>query len=363
MAEKFLGRRLTQEEMAQAVTTNLTDYDTAKKYFEEMKKGNKDTYTKGSADKKTKDEETSYKGYHISKGQHAKVKDKESSPTDIECPKCGTSVGSDYKETPAGISFVCPKCGKQYIKYQSSKDTYTKGSADRKTKDVRYPNAEESQKYQQLIGVKQGDPKEREALEKYYGKKIPITQVYNYRMFLFENNIFKDGKSKDKYTGDPLTKKGNKILKAMRERYGKKKGESVFYASKNKGTITGVDGKVKDSEVIKEFQGGQIKKNDQGKFEIWFNERNEPQSTYSSLRDAEKMADFFSGKRRGSAGRLRKGLGLDKKTKDEVVQMQCNECGKRFKKNITSSTVEVKCPACGGYDTDVDEPRTKVIKR
>jgi hypothetical protein len=47
--------------------------------------------------------------------------------------------------------------------------------------------------------------------------------------------------------------------------------------------------------------------------------------------------------------------------KDEAVQMQCNECGKRFKKNITSSTVEVQCPACGGYDTDVDEPAGKVI--
>jgi hypothetical protein len=52
----------------------------------------------------------------------------------------------------------------------------------------------------------------------------------------------------DKFTGDPLTKKGNKILAAMRERYGKKKGKSVFYASKNKGTIAGVDGKTKDGE-------------------------------------------------------------------------------------------------------------------
>lgn len=54
MAEKFLGRRLTIKEMAQAETTNLTDYDSAKKYFEEMKGNSKDTYTKGSADRKTK---------------------------------------------------------------------------------------------------------------------------------------------------------------------------------------------------------------------------------------------------------------------------------------------------------------------
>jgi hypothetical protein len=39
----------------------------------------------------------------------------------------------------------------------------------------------------------------------------------------------------------PLTKKGKKIKKAMMEEYGKKRGEAVFYASRNKGTISGVD--------------------------------------------------------------------------------------------------------------------------
>ena len=39
----------------------------------------------------------------------------------------------------------------------------------------------------------------------------------------------------------PLTKKGKTIKRAMAKQYGEKKGESVFYASRNKGTITGVD--------------------------------------------------------------------------------------------------------------------------
>ena len=43
----------------------------------------------------------------------------------------------------------------------------------------------------------------------------------------------------------PLTKKGKKILRAMKEEYGAEKGERVFYASANKGTITGVHGKRK----------------------------------------------------------------------------------------------------------------------
>ena len=39
----------------------------------------------------------------------------------------------------------------------------------------------------------------------------------------------------------PLNKKGRKIKKAMRATYGKKKGERVFWASKNAKKITGVD--------------------------------------------------------------------------------------------------------------------------
>jgi len=37
----------------------------------------------------------------------------------------------------------------------------------------------------------------------------------------------------------PRTKKGNIILAAMIRQYGEEKGKQVFYASQNKGTITG----------------------------------------------------------------------------------------------------------------------------
>jgi hypothetical protein len=43
----------------------------------------------------------------------------------------------------------------------------------------------------------------------------------------------------------PLNKKGKKILKAMEDEYGAKKGKAVFYASENKGTIKGVTKKGK----------------------------------------------------------------------------------------------------------------------
>jgi|DEB0MinimDraft_4_1074332.scaffolds.fasta_scaffold45620_3 hypothetical protein len=39
----------------------------------------------------------------------------------------------------------------------------------------------------------------------------------------------------------PLNKKGKKIMKSMEEQYGKKKAKQIFYASKNKGKIKGVE--------------------------------------------------------------------------------------------------------------------------
>ena len=41
----------------------------------------------------------------------------------------------------------------------------------------------------------------------------------------------------------PLTSKGKKIKAAMRKEYGEERGERVFYASENKGTIKGVSKK------------------------------------------------------------------------------------------------------------------------
>lgn len=38
----------------------------------------------------------------------------------------------------------------------------------------------------------------------------------------------------------PLTEKGQEIKANMEKQYGEKRGEGVFYASANKGTITGV---------------------------------------------------------------------------------------------------------------------------
>lgn len=45
----------------------------------------------------------------------------------------------------------------------------------------------------------------------------------------------------------PLNKKGKKIMKSMKKEYGKKKGEQVFYASKNKATIKKVEKKSRKS--------------------------------------------------------------------------------------------------------------------
>mgnify|MGYP000412554480 FL=1 len=49
----------------------------------------------------------------------------------------------------------------------------------------------------------------------------------------------------------PLNEKGRKIMKSMKKQYGPKRGETVFYASKNKGTIKGVEKKKKRSKKAK----------------------------------------------------------------------------------------------------------------
>ena len=50
----------------------------------------------------------------------------------------------------------------------------------------------------------------------------------------------------------PLNKKGKKIIKSMKDQYGSKRGEKVFYASMNKGNIRGVE-KMKNGGLGKRF--------------------------------------------------------------------------------------------------------------
>jgi hypothetical protein len=57
---------------------------------------------------------------------------------------------------------------------------------------------------------------------------------------------------------DPLTEKGEKILKSMRDQYGKEKGESVFYASKNAGKISGIDQDAEDAVVYHGTRAGAL---------------------------------------------------------------------------------------------------------
>ena len=46
----------------------------------------------------------------------------------------------------------------------------------------------------------------------------------------------------------PLSDKGKEIIKNMHAKYGKKQGDSVFYASINKGTVTGAEKKPEEKK-------------------------------------------------------------------------------------------------------------------
>ena len=51
----------------------------------------------------------------------------------------------------------------------------------------------------------------------------------------------------------PLTEKGETILASMIEKYGEEEGKRIFYASKNAGTISGVDGAAMSDSLVLEF--------------------------------------------------------------------------------------------------------------
>lgn len=48
-----------------------------------------------------------------------------------------------------------------------------------------------------------------------------------------------------------------------------------------------------------------------------------------------------------------KKMGIIKEAKSESTKMECMECGHKFKKKLGPKTVDVRCPKCKGYDTDV----------
>ena len=52
----------------------------------------------------------------------------------------------------------------------------------------------------------------------------------------------------------PLTAKGEKIKRAMQAQYGAERGKQVFYASENKGTITGVHAGATETALPVDFR-------------------------------------------------------------------------------------------------------------
>ena len=51
-------------------------------------------------------------------------------------------------------------------------------------------------------------------------------------------------------------------------------------------------------------------------------------------------------------GPMKKFMGGKVGKASDKVNMECIECGKKFKKKIGPRTMEVKCPKCGSYDTE-----------
>jgi len=160
----------------------------------------------------------------------------------MECMECGYKFKKNL--SPNTFEVKCPKCGGYDVDVISE---------DSKIKDANYPEIYKGfyihlQSNNKLEGyrknrsfVKNTWQELKKKIDEFWRMKELSPEEKEYAE---KNYLNRD--SSDFYTKDPLTKKGQKILAAMKKVYGEEKGEQIFYASRNKGTISGVDSKGKD---------------------------------------------------------------------------------------------------------------------
>ena len=132
----------------------------------------------------------------------------------------------------------------------------------------------------------------------------------------------------------PLTPKGKKIMASMRKQYGSEKGEEVFYASKNKGTIKGVE-KTEETKPMSYIQKLLEMKRDPAKA----NEPDGPKTPYRSV-SGGKTGDISTGNRLikpGPSGRRDTGKAT-RNIKSRVSQYTAGPKGKLPGKREDSST-------------------------
>lgn len=43
---------------------------------------------------------------------------------------------------------------------------------------------------------------------------------------------------------------------------------------------------------------------------------------------------------------------MKKMSRNHKSEIECNECGHKFKRTIRENTFEIRCPKCHGYDTE-----------
>jgi len=179
-------------------------------------------------------------------GLFYEVKDSKTKDALMECMECGYKFKKNL--SPNTFEVKCPKCGGYDVDVISG---------DSKIKDANYPEIYKGfyihlQSNNKLEGyrknrsfVKNTWQELKKKIDEFWRMKELSPEEKEYAE---KNYLNRD--SSDFYTKDPLTKKGQKILAAMKKAYGEEKGKQIFYASKNKGTISGVDSKSKNGPSI-----------------------------------------------------------------------------------------------------------------
>ncbi len=161
----------------------------------------------------------------------------------------------------------------------------------------------------------------------------------------------------EKYIGEGVTKKFiiNGILNSLSDKW--QSGKEISIKSKLPMSQHGIEAHI--AELVRKNKVKETMQKGKSVYKV-NNETKKKEKKKTIPSHLKKILDKIDKKELEK--RIKFGFTVTDKTpkgygpneaKTSSTPMECMECGHKFKKKLTKKTVEVKCPKCKGYDTDV----------